>query len=167
MTTMQTRNRMTLTIRQATPEDAELIHTMTQAAYAEYANSDAPSTVAQERADDLRAALDAGETQAMIVEGGGLPLGSVRYRVEEDALYFFRLGVLPEARGRGAARRMVAEIEDIARRKGLPKLRCRVRMNVARNVSLYASQGFVIGDVEAVRRGTTDVPTGTMEKILQ
>jgi len=166
MTPMLTKVITKLPIRPAAAEDAVLIQLMTQAAYAEYAGTDAPSSVTEERAEDLQAVLASGETSALIVEGGGLPLGSVRYQVKDGVLYFFRLGVLTEARGRGAARAMVVELEAIARRLGCQILRCRVRMNVARNVSLYESAGFVVTNVETVRRGVVDVPTGTMEKVL-
>lgn len=156
----------TLTVQAATSSDADRIHAMTQAAYAEYAGTDAPSSVARERADDLRAALACGETQALLVLDGAEPVGSVRYRLEPQGLYFFRLGVLPRARGRGVARALVTRLEEIARQHEAPRLWCRVRMNVARNVGLYESAGFRLIDQERVRRGVTDVPTGTMEKRL-
>lgn len=157
-----------IVLRSASPADAALIHDLTQAAYLEYETSGEPSSVTQERADDLRASLAAGTASAIIVEWNGQPVGSVRYRFEDDgaALYFFRLGVLPIARGLGIARMMVAALETEAVCHGVSRLCCCVRLNVARNVSLYESSGFrPVGEPWIVRRGENDVPTGRMEKI--
>jgi ribosomal protein S18 acetylase RimI-like enzyme len=164
MTAVLAPPRTGVTVRAATPDDADLIHTLTQAAYAEYAATRAPSSVTRETANDLRDVLERGGARAAIAEIDGRPVGSVRYRRDGDALYFFRLGVLSEARGCGVAKSLLHYLTREARRKGAMKLRCSVRATVRRNVGLYESSGFVRVGLERVYRGEKVVDLLMMEK---
>jgi len=157
-----------IAFRPATAADADRIHAMTQAAYAEYTNTGYPSSVLQERAADLQEAIASGRTSALLIEeSAGATVGSVRYRfIEGDCLYFFRLGLLPEARGRGIARQVIDHLERLARNQGFTRIRCQVRVAVPRNYHLYESAGFERIGEETARRGDADVIIATMEKRL-
>jgi ribosomal protein S18 acetylase RimI-like enzyme len=148
----------------AIPEDAPRIAALTQLAYSEYAETDAPSSVIGETPSAVRAALESGTARAVIVELDRKPVGSVRFRFDGDALYFFRLGLLPEARGRGLAQMLLAALEQIAVNAGARRIRCKVRRSVARNVRLYRNRGYAEVGEEVVQRGGSDVLLDVMEK---
>jgi GNAT superfamily N-acetyltransferase len=112
--------------------------------------------------------MDRGEYGAAIIEDPqGRAVGSVRFRVDpEDGLYFFRLGVVPEARGQGVARALLCWLEARARDAACGRIWCQVRLGVARNVRLYRTSGFRLCQQHVVLRHHESVVTGTMEKHL-
>jgi ribosomal protein S18 acetylase RimI-like enzyme len=70
-------------------------------------------------------------------------LGCVMTEQVEDDLHLGRLAVLPAARGRGLARRLVAAVEADARRRGLAGTRLGVRIALPENQRLFAGLGYV------------------------
>ena len=89
------------TIRPATFADAEAIHDLTQAAYAEYSTTPTPSSAHAETTREVFEGLYGGRFRAAIAEIDGKTVGSVRYRVDNRGLYFFRLAVHPGHRRQG------------------------------------------------------------------
>jgi ribosomal protein S18 acetylase RimI-like enzyme len=73
----------------------------------------------------------------------GAALGCVMTKPVDDDLYFGRLAVLPTARGRGLARRLVAAVETDASRRGLAGVRLGVRIALVENQQLFAALGYV------------------------
>ena len=61
----------------------------------------------------------------------------MRFRIANEALEFFRLAVVPDARGQGIADALLGWLEVTAEREGVTSLTCPVRMNVTRNLRLY------------------------------
>lgn len=155
-----------VTLRQAIPEDAEAIHQLTLDAYLEYQSTEAPSSVFAERAETLQERMTTHQVQAIVAEQEGNIVGSVRYQLDDEQLYFFRLAVHPDARQQGIATMLLDHLETIARSAQSPRLICKVRMTETRNVNIYQQRGFAEFERVNVRRGTTDVPTGSMEKRL-
>jgi ribosomal protein S18 acetylase RimI-like enzyme len=154
-------------IRAARPDEADAIHDLTLAAYAEYGKTEAPSSALQETLRDVRERFWSGAFRAAVAEASdGRLVGAVRYRIDSDGLYFFRLGVHPEARRQGIAHAFLDWLEAEAIRWRAGKLRCQVRLIVPRNVELYRSAGFEIVSQHIVIRHGVEVPTATMEKPL-
>jgi ribosomal protein S18 acetylase RimI-like enzyme len=83
----------------------------------------------------------------------------------EGDLYLGRLAVVPSARGRGIARRLVQGVEDEAARRGLTGVRLGVRIVLTENQRLFAALGYVETSREA--HPGFDHPTSiTMRKSL-
>jgi len=131
-------------IRLATAEDAPLVYQIMMSAYAEYRSLPAPSGALRETESAIKASLQNGSEQALLYYEGSVPVGSVRFKTDGDSLYFCRLSVCPEARGRGVAKAMLAWLENYANTHGLKKIWCKVRASIPRNVRLYQSAGFRI-----------------------
>jgi ribosomal protein S18 acetylase RimI-like enzyme len=153
-------------IRPARPEEADAIHAITQAAYAEYSATPAPSSALAETAREVRERMWRGEFRVAVVEREGTMAASVRYKLDANGLYFFRLAVHPDWRGNGIAKKLVGWLENEARAARVHRIWCQVRLIVPRNVALYESLGFALIERHVVMRGGTEVPTGTMEKRL-
>lgn len=158
-------------VRPARSEEALAIHAVTQAAYAEYREQSAPSAALLELGREVQERMARGEFRAAIafapdVLPGVKPAlaGAVRFKVDQRGLYFFRLAVAPEFRGRGVARVLLDFLEQEAVRSHVHKLWCQVRLIVPRNVALYESRGFRIVARHTVVRNGVEVPTATMEK---
>jgi GNAT superfamily N-acetyltransferase len=134
-----------LELREGFAEDAELIFRLTLAAYEEYRDTLVPASgVFRESLDDVRDEIARGG--AVIAWLGSEPIGCGRYEVDPEGkhLYFGRLSVLSEHRGRGVAARMVGWFEERARALGLPQVELGVRLNLPRNVDLYSRLGYEI-----------------------
>ncbi|MFP7480089.1 GNAT family N-acetyltransferase [Terribacillus saccharophilus] len=150
----------------ATPEDASVIHLVMLAAFEEYRHMAIPSSALNERADSIRTSLNVNE-KAFLYWRGETAVGTVRFKEQNDALYFFRLSVLPEERGRGIAGQLLQALEDYAAAYDFAVLRCQVRLTEERNINLYKKNGFHITDSETVvKPNGNQVETVTMTKNL-
>jgi ribosomal protein S18 acetylase RimI-like enzyme len=146
-------------------QDAELVHRLTQSAFAEYGREPGTSTALKETVEAIEAQLRDGNRALVLLEGN-VALACVRFRFEGDALYFHRLSVDPAHRRRGLACALSAALEDIARAAGLRKLTCSVRLAKEDNIALYLKLGFTQTTIRSVCRDGSAVPTGDFEKIL-
>ncbi len=72
----------------------------------------------------------------------GAPLGLCLYRVVADQAEILTIGVLPQARGLGAARALLAEAAADAAARGATRLFLEVSVNNAAARRLYAAAGF-------------------------
>ncbi|MFI4999613.1 MAG: GNAT family N-acetyltransferase [Reyranellales bacterium] len=132
----------TLVLRAATVADAPALAATIAAAFEQYRGKLKPESGAfRETADGIAAEL-AKESSAIIAERNGKIVGCVMVTMLEGDLYLGRLSVLPEARGTGLARRLVAAVEDQARRRGLPGVRLGVRVVLTDNQKLFNSMGY-------------------------
>ncbi|MGC4045236.1 MAG: GNAT family N-acetyltransferase [Armatimonas sp.] len=156
---------MSVILEIASTTDAGLIHRLTQAAFAEYGQEPGTSTALKETPADISALLAEGN-QALVVTIAGDPVACVRYRIEGDFLYFFRLSVDPAHRRKGLATLLICHLEVLAREAGLSRLTCSVRMAKTDNVALYTRHGFQIMGTRIVYRDGIEVPTGDLEKPL-
>ncbi|WP_373890013.1 GNAT family N-acetyltransferase [Neobacillus cucumis] len=80
----------------------------------------------------------------------GEPIGSSRFTIKGDSLYFSRLTVTPYARGKGIAKSMLRWLENYANENKKVKIECRVRVALPKNISLYEAMGYVISKEEVV-----------------
>ncbi|NLM75240.1 MAG: GNAT family N-acetyltransferase [Clostridiaceae bacterium] len=155
-------------IRLATVEDAHLIHKIMLSAFEEYRYYDIPSAALYETVNSIEESLKNGAEKALLYYWDGIPVGSVRFKTDEKALYFFRLSVSPEARGRGIAKAMLTWLENHAKEEGLTEVWCKVRMTITKNMQLYQSSGYIIDRVEeVVASNGIPVHVATMKKKLE
>jgi predicted N-acetyltransferase YhbS len=122
-----------LTLREATPSDAEAIHQVTRAAYEEYRRLlDPPSGVHRETPESIEGFF--GEGGAILALFDGKIVGAVRYQRRGDgSLYVGRLSVLPSHRHRGIGRALMVAVEERGRRLGLERIALGVRDQLPQN----------------------------------
>lgn len=97
----------TVLLRSAVTGDAASLAATIAAAFAQYRGRLIPESGAfRETADTISREL-AGGAGAIIAEQDGETLGCVMTKPVDGDLYFGRLAVVPSARGRGIARRLV------------------------------------------------------------
>jgi ribosomal protein S18 acetylase RimI-like enzyme len=153
-------------IREATPEDADTIHALMHIAFEEYKTAIPPSSALEETNESILEALrDQGESAAILYEDD-IATAMVRFKYVDDAIYFFRLSVIPARRRRGYARQLVKWIEKQGVSKGMNISRCKVRQSVQNNLVLYQDMGYEIVNQELVVRPAGTVKALTMEKKL-
>ncbi len=139
----------TLVLRPATAADAPALAATIAAAFAQYRGKLVPDSGAfRETAEGIAAELGKG-AGAIVAERNGVVVGCVMTKLVEGDLYFGRLSVLPEARGLGLARRLIAAVEAEARARGLAGVRLGVRVVLTENQRLFTSLGYVETSREA------------------
>ncbi|OAS85384.1 MULTISPECIES: GNAT family N-acetyltransferase [Metabacillus] len=138
-------------IKLANVSDAGIIHELMIKAFMEYKDEVPPSSALDETVDSISTSLKNNE-MALITYIDKKPVGMVRFKLKEDGLYFFRLSVIPEKQGQGIAKKIVKSLEEYAKHKEVPKLLCKVRMTVPKNINLYSSIGFSIYNEEIVHK---------------
>jgi len=131
-----------LVLRPATAADAALLAATIAAAFAQYRGKLTPDSNAFRETPEIIAAQFNQGAGAIIAERNGKPVGCVMIELRERDLYMGRLAVLPEARGAGLARRLVAAVEAEARARGLASVRLGVRIALTDNQRLFTSMGF-------------------------
>ena len=87
--------------------------------------------------------FDTPGTFGLIAAEGGAPLGLCLYRVVADQAEILTIGVLPEARGTGAGRALLAAAAADAVARGAARLFLEVSVNNAAARRLYLGCGFV------------------------
>jgi predicted N-acetyltransferase YhbS len=129
-------------LRAARPADAAALASTIAVAFEQYRGKLVPESGAfGETADSIAAEL-ATDTGGIVAEQDGAVVGCVMTRLYEGDLYLGRLSVLPAARGRGLAARLVRAVEDEARARGLPGVRLGVRIALTDNQRLFAALGY-------------------------
>ena len=132
----------TLVLRPATTADAPVLAATIAAAFEQYRGKLVPESGAfRETAEAIATELQKG-AGAIIAQRNGVILGCVMTKLEEGDLYLGRLSVLPTARGKGLAARLVEAVEDEARRRGLTGVRLGVRVVLTGNQRLFQSLGY-------------------------
>ncbi|QMV43390.1 GNAT family N-acetyltransferase [Cohnella cholangitidis] len=155
-----------VTIREATPEDADTVYTLMMLAFEEYRTAIPPSSALEETEESILKALQEQSESAAILYEDDTASAMVRYKIIDDAIYFFRLSVVPNRRRRGYARQLVKWIEKQGISQGLNISRCRVRQSVQNNLVLYQNMGYEIVDQELIVRTEGTVKALTLEKKL-
>ncbi|MFJ7649452.1 GNAT family N-acetyltransferase [Lysinibacillus sp. NPDC097279] len=147
-------------------QDAPVVHNLMLQAFKEYEHATPPSSALSETVESIEQALNKGE-QAFISYMEDQPVAMVRFTLNDEGIYFFRLSVIPQMQGQGLAKALIAKLEDYARAQGKRISECKVRMNVPRNIELYRSLGYVITkEMLGENRNGFSLPIVTMEKKL-
>ncbi len=155
-----------IVLRPATVADAAALSQTIIAAFEQYrgrlvpesgAFSETPQSIAQEMLQL--------QTGGIIAERNGAVVGCVMFRIYDGDLYFGRLSVLPEARGAGLAKRLIAAVEREARALRLPGVRLGVRIVLTDNQRLFESLGY--REISREAHEGFDHPTSiNMRKVL-
>ena len=132
----------TVVLRAATAVDAPALAATIATAFEQYRGKLVPESGAfRETADGIARELAKGAA-ALVAERNGSVIGCVMTKLEHGDLYVGRLSVLPPARGAKVAARLIAAVEDEARRRGLPGVRLGVRIALPDNQRLFHSLGY-------------------------
>jgi predicted N-acetyltransferase YhbS len=130
-----------LQLRLARPQDAAAILAVVHRAFAQYDGKLVPESGAARETIETVAARLARENCVMALRDESL-VGCLFYEHLGDHLYFGRLAVLPEERGRGVARRLVGEVEAVALAAGIATVALNVRIALPGNAALFAALGY-------------------------
>ena len=132
-----------LILRAATAADAATVAATIAAAFEQYRGRLTPESGAFRETTEGIAAELAHESGAILAEQNGQVLGCVMVKILEGDLYLGRLSVLPTARGKGIARKLIEAVEDEARRRQLAGVQLGVRIVLTENQRLFTSLGYV------------------------
>lgn len=154
-----------LEIKMAGESDIGTVWRIVNIAFDEYRHSPVPSSALLETEEHVRQALNNGREHAIICYYGGQPAGTARFYLE-NGLYFRRLGVLPEFRGKGVTRAMIQWLEDYALTHGEKRIWCNTRSSVERNMSMYRNLGFSLIEDRIIERQGLKVGVATFSKDL-
>ncbi|MFJ7733227.1 GNAT family N-acetyltransferase [Lysinibacillus sp. NPDC097231] len=147
-------------------EDASVIHNVMLQAFKEYEHATPPSSALSETVASIEQAMKKGE-HAFIGYIDEQPVTMVRFTLNAQGIYFFRLSVIPEKQGHGLAKALLQELEQYALANEKTISECKVRMSVPRNIELYRSVGYVVTKEEmSENRNGDSLSVVTMEKKL-
>ncbi len=128
-------------LRRAGQADAAAILAVLRAAFSEHEGRLAPPSGAlSESVATIERRLET-ET-CLVAERDGRLVAAVFYKDHGDHLYFGRLSVRPEWRGRGLARRMIAAIEAAGRAAGIDRVALNVRIALPGNIAFFVWLGY-------------------------
>ena len=140
-----------MTVREATPKDAEAIARVFAAVAEEGLLATEPPVDVAARAERFRATIEGnGPDTVLVLEDGGEIVGHAGINTTHaEGVLAFGMAILPEARGRGGGRALLEAVVEYARSRGSHKVELEVWPGNARAIALYASAGF---EVEGLRR---------------
>ncbi len=128
-------------LRPADEHDAALMSDLIRTAFAQYEGLfDPPSGAHGDTPEKVAGKLAKGGGFVALLNGEAI--GCVLYQPENGFLYLGRLAVLPERRKRGAARLLIAAVEEQARTLDLPKVNLAVRAALPQNRIFFESLGY-------------------------
>jgi predicted N-acetyltransferase YhbS len=155
-----------LHIRIGRPDEAAQIAELIVAAFAQYRGRLVPESGAlSETADSIRRDLSLPGHAALLAEDAGAVCGCVMTKPENGDLYFGRLSVAPDARGRGIAAALIRGVEARAVALGYPGVLLGVRVALPENQRLFAGLGYV--EISREAHPGFDYPTSiNMRKAL-
>ncbi len=133
-------DRFVLRIDPCGPELAEVVHRLTQVAFAPQQSLDPPSGVTYDTLEGVRDEL--ARQEAALGWLGSRPVACMRMVGEGDHLQVRRLAVSPDLQARGLGRAMMAWAESVARRKGLTAVTVGVRLALTGNRAFFGRLGY-------------------------
>jgi predicted N-acetyltransferase YhbS len=130
-----------ITLRLARRDDAARIVSVIQRAFVQYDGVLVPPSGAMSETADSVAARLADESCVLAISGTIL-VGCVFYKEFGGHLYFSRLAVLPDRRGGGIARRLIAAVEAAAHDRGIAAVTLGVRIALPENLAFFTMLGY-------------------------
>ena len=131
-----------MNIRRATPNDIAEIAACARAAYDMYVTriGKPPAPMVA----DFASLVEAG--QVYVIDDGGSVAGYAVFYAEGDHLHLENVAVFPHHKGRGLGGRLIAFVEDEARRLGLAAVELYTNAKMTENLQLYPKLGYVETD---------------------
>ena len=137
-------------VRRARIEDAEASAVVYARVAEEGFLAAEPPVDLHERAQRSRELIAADPpTAAWVLEDDGRIVGNAGAQERHPGVFSFGMAIVPEARGRGGGRALLAAIVEHARACGAHKVELEAWVDNARAISVYAAAGF---EVEGLRR---------------
>jgi ribosomal protein S18 acetylase RimI-like enzyme len=140
-----------LSLRQATPDDAAAIRTLTREAYAKW--------VALLGREPLPMTADYGEAvknhRIDLLERNGSLVALIELAPKPDHLLIENIAVLPECQGRGLGRMLLSHAERVAAELGRSEIKLYTNKHFAENIALYQRAGYRIDREEPFKGGFT------------
>lgn len=122
-------------------DDAIAIEAVTRAAYERRAERVPPYKALSETPEDVERHL--GRGGAVIAELDGVVVGAVRHREQRPgALLLYRLAVHPDHQLHGIGRRLMAAVEELARRNGYEEVHLHARRTCPDLIAAYERLGY-------------------------
>ena len=132
-----------LTVRLCGPDDAQIVHRLTQAAFGPYAGLlDPPSGALREDVAAVRRDLES--YGGAIAWSGAEPVGCLRFQVDDGHMHVRRVAVTPDHQRQGIGTVLMAWAEAHARSLGLHEVTLGVRKQLPGNRAFYARRGYTI-----------------------
>ena len=156
---------MPIFFRYATEQDAEAVHALIQAAFAEYIDTiPVPPGALSDTVEDARKVISVGRTLLAYVTDeeladGNPPItqatlaGTARYEPREDYLYVGRVAVHPDYRRHGIGKALMEFIELLAPTLGYTRLYLGTRISMPGNIAFYECLGYRIVKEDPHPRG--------------
>jgi ribosomal protein S18 acetylase RimI-like enzyme len=124
------------------PEGAEVVHRLTQAAFASQGELDPPSGAGHETVNEVRTDLAAGG--GAIATLAGHPAGCLRFAVSDGHMHVRRVAVEPELQRHGIGRALMRWAEEAAERRGLGEVTIGVRLALPGNLAFFRRLGYEV-----------------------
>ena len=147
---------MPLYFRYATEDDAEAVHALIQAAFAEYIDTiPVPPGALADTVEDARKAISEGRTLLAYAtdEEPATLAGTARYEPLEHHLYVGRVAVHPHYRRHGIGKALMEYIERLAPTLGYTRLYLGTRISMPGNLAFYERLGYRIVKQDPHPRG--------------
>ncbi|HEX4071762.1 MAG TPA: GNAT family N-acetyltransferase [Planctomycetaceae bacterium] len=150
-----------LTIRASRPEDAAGIELVRASAIASLRKTYRPT----QKAIAHKQAISTSLTQLVALCDGRV-IGSVEYRIEGDRVHFLSLDVHLDSRRQGVARRLLAELDAIGKRRGATRLST-YTVTQTGNVELFRRLAFRVVSEEPTDLFESDQHAALTESYLE
>lgn len=151
-------------VRKAAVDDAEALANIIATVAEEGSIGPEPPVDVQARAQRFRELIaEDAPSATWVLDEDGRVLGGAWLQERARGVLNVAMVILPDARGQGGGRRLLAAMVDHARAVGAHKLELEAWIDNARAISLYASTGF---EVEGVRRNHYRRRDGTLRSAL-
>ena len=131
-----------LSVRPASPEDAEAVHALTRAAFAGQESLDPPSGAMRESVEDVAAWL-AENGGTVVVDPTGEIVATARFSHQDGGFWLRRVAVRPDLQGQGLDSLLLDAGEREAARLGHDMLRVGVRAPLTANLAYWRRRGFL------------------------
>jgi ribosomal protein S18 acetylase RimI-like enzyme len=113
-------------------------------AFRQYDGQLSPPSGALQETVERTISIMASSGGAVLAWEDALPIGSARYYYKEDYMYIGRVAVHPDHRGKGIGKRLMAFLEEHARKNGRFQTRLEVRLSLPDNIQFYKRLGYQV-----------------------
>ncbi len=122
------------------PEAAETLTALIHDGFGSRPALDPPATAMDETTETVAEALRVGG--GLVATLSGRPVGGLLLDTTDGWLGLRRVTVSPAAQGRGVASALGAAAEEVARRRGIPRMRLAARVELPATVALWTRLGY-------------------------